>query len=82
MSDQLMIRMDPELKKQLDRLSRAEGKTTSGMVRELIRGYIKERDVAGYIDGLWERIGKKLASRGVRPDGVAKAIAETRKGRR
>ena len=82
MSDQLMIRMDPELKKQLDRLSRSEGKTTSGMVRELIRDYIKERDVAAYIDGLWGRIGKKLGTRGVNSARVAKAIAETRKGRR
>ena len=82
MSDQLMIRMDPELKKQLDRLSRSEGKTTSGMVRELIRDYIKERDVAAYIDGLWGRIGKKLGARGVNSARVAKAIAETRKGRR
>ncbi len=81
MSDQLMIRLDPELKKQLDRLSRSEGKTTSRMVRELIRGYIKERDIAAYVDGLWERIGKKLGVRGVRPAGVAKAVAETRKGR-
>jgi len=81
MSDQLMIRLDPELKKQLDRLSRSEGKTTSRMVRELIRGYIKERDIAAYVDGLWERIGKKLGARGVRPAGVAKAVAETRKGR-
>jgi predicted DNA-binding protein len=81
MSDQLMIRLDPELKKQLDRLSRSEGKTTSRMVRELIRGYIKERDIAAYVDGLWERIGEKLGARGVRPAGVAKAVAETRKGR-
>jgi predicted DNA-binding protein len=81
MSDQLMIRLDPELKKQLDRLSRSEGKTTSRMVRELIRGYIKERDIAAYVDGLWERIGKKLGTRGVRPAGVAKAVAEARKGR-
>jgi predicted DNA-binding protein len=82
MSDQLMIRLDPELKQQLERLSRSEGKTTSRMVRELIRDYIKERDIAAYIDGLWERVGKKLDARGVRSADVAKAIAKTRKGSR
>jgi predicted DNA-binding protein len=82
MSDQLMIRLDPELKQQLERLSRSEGKTTSRMVRELIRDYIKEHDIAAYIDGLWERVGKKLGARGIRSADVAKAIAETRKGSR
>lgn len=79
MSDQLLIRIDPELKKRLDRLSRSEGKSTSRMVRELIRDYIKERDVAAYIDGLWDRIGKKLKSRSVRPADIGKSIAHTRK---
>jgi hypothetical protein len=74
--------MDPDLKKRLDRLSRAEGKTTSGMVRELIRDYVKERDISGYIDGLWDRIGKKLNARGARPSDIGEAIAKTRKDRR
>jgi len=82
LSDQLLIRIDPELKKRLYHLSRAEGKSTSRMVRELIRDYIKERDVAAYIDGLWDRIGKKLKSRGVRPADIGKAIARTRKDSR
>jgi predicted DNA-binding protein len=81
-SDQLLIRIDPEIKKRLEQLSRAEGKTTSRMVRELIGDYIKRRDVSGYIDGLWERIGKKLRSRGVKPAGVARAIARSRKAGR
>lgn len=79
---QLLIRIDPDLKKRLDRLSRAEGKTTSRMVRELIRDYVKERDVSGYIDGLWERIGKKLGARGVKPPDVDQAISQTRKASR
>jgi predicted DNA-binding protein len=78
-SDQLLIRIDPELKKQLDQLSRAEGKTTSRMVRELIGDYIKQRDISGYIDGLWERIGKKLRARGAKKSGIRRAIAQARK---
>jgi len=76
---QLMIRIDPDLKKSLDRLSRAEGKTTSRMVRELIRDYIKDRDIAAYIDGLWDRIGNKLAARGSRVSAVGDAVAKARK---
>lgn len=82
MADQLLIRIDPDLKERLDRLSRAEGKTTSRMVRELIRDYVKERDIASYIDGLWDRIGKKLGARGVRASDIGKAIAESRKANR
>jgi len=78
-ADQLMIRIDPDLKKSLVRLSRAEGKTTSRMVRELIRDYVKERDITAYIDGLWDRIGNKLAARGVRASAVGDAVAKARK---
>ncbi|MBM3306655.1 MAG: ribbon-helix-helix protein, CopG family [Candidatus Aminicenantes bacterium] len=82
MSDQLLVRIDPALKKELERLSRAEGKTTSKMVRELIRDYVKQRDVGAYIDGLWDRIGAKLKARGARPAEVAKAVGEVRKDSR
>jgi len=82
MSDQLLVRIDPALKKELERLSRAEGKTTSRMVRELIRDYVKQRDVGAYIDGLWDRIGAKLKARGARPADVAKAVGEVRKDSR
>ena len=82
MSDQLLIRIDPALKERLERLSRAEGKTTSRMVRELIRDYVKERDIAGYIDGLRDRIGKKLGARGAKASHVDAAIAKVRKAAR
>jgi hypothetical protein len=77
-----MIRIDPDLKKSLERLSRAEGKTTSRMVRELIRDYLKERDITAYIDGLWDRIGDKLTARGVCASAVGDAVAKARKASR
>lgn len=82
MADQLLIRIDPDLKENLERLSRAEGKTTSRMVRELIRDYVKERDIASYIGGLWDRIGKKLGAHGVRASDIGRAIAKSRKASR
>jgi predicted transcriptional regulator len=81
MEKQMIIRIDMELKDRLSRLARAEGKTSSQIVRELIRDYVKDRDIAAYIDGLWTRIGAKLAARGVRPPDINKAIAESRKKR-
>lgn len=79
MSDQMLIRIDADLKKRFGRLAKAEGKTTSLMVRELIGEYVTERDIGAYIDGLWDRIGAKLTARGARPAAVKRVITETRK---
>lgn len=79
MTTQMIIRIDPEVKKRLSKLARVEGKTTSQMVRELIEDYIKERDISAYVDDLWNRIGGKLKSRGVKPSDINRAIKEVRK---
>lgn len=79
MSTQMIIRIDNEIKNRLNKLARIEGKTTSEMVRGLIEEYIKERDIASYIDNLWNRTGKKLKSRGVTPAVIEKAIRAARK---
>ena len=81
MTTQMIIRMDPETKDRISKLARGEGKTTSRVVRELIENYIRERDIGPYIDNLWDRIGGKLRSKGVRPRDVDRAIKETRKSR-
>jgi len=82
MSTQMIIRIDDEVKNRLNKLARLEGKTTSEMVRELIEGYIKERDISTYIDDLWSRIGKKLKSKGVTPATIDKALKAARKEQR
>jgi len=79
MGTQMIIRIDPDIKNRLSKLARVEGKTTSQMVRELIEDYIKERDIGLYIDDLWDRIGKKLRSKGVKPKDITMAIRESRK---
>ena len=81
MTTQMIIRMDPETKDRIGKLARVEGKTTSQVVRELIENYIRERDIGTYIDDLWDRIGKKLKSKGVRQRDVDRATKETRKSR-
>ncbi len=81
MTTQMIVRIDSEVKERFNKLARVEGKTSSQMVRELIEGYIKERDIGTYIDDLWNRIGGKLRSRGVKQKDVNRAIKEGRRNR-
>lgn len=78
MTSQLLVRLDPELKAQMQKLARAEGKNASQVVRELVEEYVAERDMAGAIDRLWNSIGENLSSRGVESGDIARAIAELR----
>ena len=81
MSTQMIIRIEPQLKDKVARLARAEGRTTSEVVRELLEDYVASRDIAASIDGLWERICSRLASEDVTSEGVAEAIREVRRGK-
>ncbi len=77
----MIVRIDPEVKQRFNKLARVEGKTSSQMVRELIEDYIKERDIGTYVDDLWNRIGKKLKSKGIRQRDINREIREARKNR-
>jgi predicted DNA-binding protein len=79
MSTQMIIRIEPELKDKVSRFARAEGKTTSDVVRELLEEYISSRDIAAYVDRLWERIGGRLSAQGVTAERIPGAIQETRR---
>ena len=81
MTTQMIIRIDTEMKNRLNRLARVEGKTTSQMVRDLIEDYIREKDIATYIDDLWDRIGGKLRSKGIKQRDINRAIKESRRSR-
>jgi predicted DNA-binding protein len=78
MSTQLIVRLDEDLKSKITKLAKAEGKTTSEVVRDLVRNYVQERDIEGYIDDLWARIGKKLKARNVRSRDIARAVKKAR----
>ena len=82
MSTQMIIRIDDEVKSRLNRLARLEGKSTSEMVRGLIEDFIKERDIAAYIDDLWDRTGRKLKSKDVTPSAIERAVKASRSKRR
>jgi predicted transcriptional regulator len=81
MSTQMIVRIDPDLKDKVNNLAKAEGKSVSEVVRELLEEYVKNRDISLYIDELWERIGGKLASRGVGPEEIQRVIQEVRSAR-
>ena len=78
MTNQMIVRLDPELKARVNHLAKAEGKSVSEVVRELIEGYVRDRDISSYIDKLWERVGDKLAARRIKPQDVQRAIREAR----
>lgn len=78
MASQFVIRIDDELKKKVSRFAMAEGKNASQVVRELLEQYVSERDIGGYIDQLWVRIGSELKQKGIGPDSVHQAILESR----
>jgi predicted DNA-binding protein len=74
----MIIRINPELKNKVNYLARAEGKSVSEVVRELLEDYVKNRDIGLYIDDLWQRISDKLISRKVGSKEIQRAIQEVR----
>ena len=78
MTTQMIVRINPELKNQVNSLAKAEGKSVSEVVRELLEDYVKNRDIGLYIDDLWQRIGDKLTSRKIGPKEINRAIKEVR----
>ena len=78
MTTQMIVRINPELKNKVNSLAKAEGKSVSEVVRELLEDYVKNRDIGLYIDELWQRIGDKLKSRKVGPKEIQHAIKEVR----
>ena len=78
MSNQMIVRIQPDLKAKVNTLAKAEGKSVSEVVRELLDGYVKNRDISSYIDDLWDRVGSNLKSRGVRRSDIHRAIKDAR----
>jgi len=78
MSTQMIVRIDPALKDKVNNLARAEGKSVSEVVRELLEEYVKNRDIGQYVDDLWERIGGKLTTKGISAEEIQQAIRKVR----
>ena len=78
MTTQMIVRIDPDLKAKVNNFAKAEGKSVSEVVRELLAEYVKTRDIGSYIDNLWERIGGKLSSSGAGLKDIKRIIREVR----
>ena len=81
MAVQMIVRVDPATKQKLGRLARAEGKSTSQLMRDALDGYLRDHDPEGHIEDIWVRIRRSVEARGYGPEDVAGAIAEVRRGR-
>ncbi|MGA1865428.1 MAG: ribbon-helix-helix protein, CopG family [bacterium] len=78
MTNQMIVRIDPDLKNKVNNIAKAEGKSVSEVVRELLEEYVKNRDIGSYVDDLWQRIGHKLKSQGIGQQEIKDAIQKAR----
>ena len=78
MTTPMIVRVDPDLKARVSNFAKAEGRSVSEVVRELLEDYVRNRDMGSYIDDLWERIGGKLESQGVGPKEIRRVIRQVR----
>jgi len=81
MASQMIVRIDPVLKRKVSRFAQAEGRNVSEIVRELLENYVKSRDIAPYIDDLWNRIAAKMGEEGFSAEDIAPAIRDLRAGK-
>lgn len=81
MANQLIIKIDPELKNKTTRLAKTEGKNLSEVIIGLLESYVKERDIESYIENLWERIGNKMKAKGYAENDIDSIIQEVRQNK-
>jgi predicted DNA-binding protein len=75
---QLTVRIDDDLKDRLHTLARHEGKTTSDVVRTLVKQYVQDRDRSTFLENLWERMRENAESEGMGQEDVDRIIEEVR----
>jgi predicted DNA-binding protein len=75
---QLTVRIDDDLKDRLRTLARHEGKTTSDVVRTLVKQYVQDRDQSTFLENLWERMHENAESEGMGREDVDRIIDEVR----
>lgn len=78
MEKQMVVRINEDIKKKFYKVVRMEGKTASEKIREMIEEYIRENDLSTVVDNLWERVSKKIASKGYDERDIDTAIEEAR----
>jgi len=79
---QLTVRIAEDLKGHLQNLARQEGKSTSDVVRGLVRRYVQDRDRGAALRALWGQMQQNAEEAGSGPEDVEEAIRAVRKGSR
>jgi predicted transcriptional regulator len=79
---QLTVRIDRDLKGHLQNLARQEGKSTSDVVRGLVRRYVQDRDRGAALQALWTRMQENAEEAGAGPEDVGQAIQAIRETNR
>lgn len=75
---QLTVRIDDDLKDRLSTLARNEGRSTSDVVRALVKEYVQDRDRSAFLETLWERMRENAEQEGMSADDVDRMIATVR----
>lgn len=74
----MIIRVDDPTKDKFEYLARRAGQTVSEVIRDLMRNYIKEKDMAAYIDDLWNEMSAQARASGFTVKDVPRIIKEVR----
>lgn len=82
MAVQMIVRVEPATKQKLGHLARAEGKTTSQLMRDVIDVYIREHDPETHMEDLWARIQQSIEAGGHGPEDVGRMVAEVRQSQK
>ncbi len=81
MKEQLIVRIDEDLKKRFKRTSMREGKSMSDKVISLINDYVSQNDFYLLVDRVWEKIGKDLREKGYSQNSMEEVIKEVRESK-
>jgi len=81
MANQMLIRINPDVKDKFERIARNEGKNMTQKIRELIEDYVNDHDISSYVDDLWNRIGEDMGGKKVTPGDINRAIRKARSTR-
>ncbi len=81
MTAQILIRVDNELKKKFQLLSKLENKSVNEKVKELMDQYVQEHDMERALRKLWSEIGSQLRKKGYKARDVERIIREVRSER-
>lgn len=79
---QLTARIDDDLKGHLQNLARQESKSTSDVVRSLVRRYVQDRDRGSALRALWDRMEQNVEEAGAGSGGVEQVIRSVREENR